>query len=178
MASSFPGTNYDGATIKVDPGDLLLLHASLEDAANAMGDQVSAILNTFNHLKMVWTGDSASVAQDFQDRWSSVATAMFGDPDDTTKPGVLNIILAGVDSAWQNYTTVEMQVTQMFTAMNGSLSAPPSTTPSSTSQLASVIDDGAGSTTKAPYHDTAVDETYQAAPVTSINRGAAGGASA
>jgi hypothetical protein len=90
-------------------------------------DNLETIATTLSNLELSWVGDSASEAQDFNDRYQEACDELFGTQADPSL-GVLPRLVAGLYGALSNYSASEDYVVKMFTsfqaASSGSGGAP------------------------------------------------------
>jgi uncharacterized protein YukE len=116
-----------------------------------INNDLSDIINSLSSLPISWTGGSATLADDFNTRWSKATTALYGAPGDPST-GILNIITSGLAQAAKNYSHIEGAVTKMFSQFTsaGSSSGAPSAQP-----VTDVVTDNV-------YHTTSVNETFGA----------------
>ncbi len=124
--ATIPGT-YDSSGVQIDPFTVDDCAKSVTDAVTGIGDALSAIQDALNALMLPWTGDpswsgdSANLAQQMNDRWDAVATKLYGTKDDPDK-GVLNRVAGGLSAAALNYSTMERAVDTMFTQFGNAVS--------------------------------------------------------
>jgi len=140
--------NWDSSTVKVDMNTMgTVAQAVLTSAAN-INNYLTDIINSLNSLPLSWTGGSATLADEFNTRWASATTALYGTPSDPST-GILNVITSGLAQAAQNYSQNEFLVTGMFNLFgHGSPSSGPQTQP-----VTDVVTDNV-------YHLTSVNETF------------------
>jgi len=126
--------------------------SALETASGNINSAMNDIINSLNSLKLTWTGDSASTATDYQQRWDAALTLLYGTQDDPAT-GALNVLAGGVAQAASNYSQNEAGVTAMFDTFEANLLKPSST------DVGNQIDDVTG--TPVPnYHTTTVNEIF------------------
>ena len=129
-------SNYDNGAmeIHVDPDglfDLAKPGGPMAGAQNDLGTSVSNINNTWNNLKVGWVGATASEAQDFNNKWNTAITQLFGDPNQNDKPtdisqvsGALPRVLYAIQSAGFNYGEAEDAVVKSFNNVSNNLNNP------------------------------------------------------
>ncbi|MFJ3639690.1 WXG100 family type VII secretion target [Streptomyces sp. NPDC090108] len=120
--SSLPA-NWDSATIDVDPKTLHTAYLAVLHAVGDIGDDLNAITDQLNQLLVSWTGDSSSAAkeaQDFNDRWTDVWTRLYGTKDNPEK-GVLNRLVAGIETAAVTYSRGERGVSDAWSRWQAAL---------------------------------------------------------
>jgi hypothetical protein len=148
--------DYDEVDIKADPMEIsfgtAIIYANVQDIA----DQLNAIFTTLQGLQLAWTGDSASVAHDFTNRWTTAAKDLFGSGQDSD-PGVMGALISCLQSAVQNYSMTETAVSQMFQTFSSGLSGGSSGSSGSTT---SVINHQGSDALQNPYDNTSVDENF------------------
>jgi uncharacterized protein YukE len=145
---TLPG-NWDSSTISVDMSTMGTVAQAVLTSATNINNYLTDIINSLNGLPLSWTGNSATLAEDFNARWSSATTELYGTPSDPST-GILNIITAGLGQAAGNYSQNEAAVTAMFKGFGqaGSSSSGPQT-----QSVTDVVTDNV-------YHTTSVNETF------------------
>jgi hypothetical protein len=110
-----------GATIMVDP-DLIYQLATNNIPAyiGQVADSINRVVGIWNNLKVGWVGKTAQEAQDFNDRWVTSITDLFGTSADPGT-GVLPKIAYGLSLAGMNYGEAEDVVTNMFKKLTAAL---------------------------------------------------------
>jgi uncharacterized protein YukE len=106
--------NWDSSTISVDTNTMSSVAQAVITSATNINGYLNNIMDALNGIKPSWTGDSSSVADDFNTRWSNALTALFGTKSDPST-GILNILMKGLDQAAQNYIVTEGAIADMFT---------------------------------------------------------------
>jgi hypothetical protein len=110
---------YDtvGTAFKVDPS-LLYEDATTRVVtyAKIIRDTIGDIVTTFDSQKLGWIGKTADEVADFQNRWSTVMTMFFGNPDNGT-PGVLDKVAGAAAFAAMNFGSAEDVLVSMWTQM-------------------------------------------------------------
>jgi hypothetical protein len=140
-------TNYDGVRMNIAPTAMTAAANNVTAAVKDVGDQLSGIIDAFNSLRISWTGGSATVADDFNNRWTQAVTTLFGTEKDPGA-GVLNLLVAGIQAAAGNFSLAEQEINGWFVQFAAGMSA------SGSGGAQSVSDQASG-----PYHTTAVNET-------------------
>src|ERR1700730_2522552 len=120
-------SNYNdyGILIRVDPTTLYHyadVDIPAQDALIANG--VSNIDKTWEGLALGWVGSSATEAQNFNNRWNSAVTKLFGTPEDPST-GALQKIAHAVGLAAVNFGVTEDVVMHMFQSLVDGMGAPP-----------------------------------------------------
>ncbi|MBY8886974.1 hypothetical protein K7472_19235 [Streptomyces sp. PTM05] len=141
--------NWDSAVISVDPGELNTSCTVLIEATININHALSDIITSLNGLKLSWTGESSQVANDFNDRWTTACTTLFGKQGDPSS-GVLNVLTSGVAQAAKNYSGNEFGVASMFDKFAAALTQ-------TSGKPGNVTDSVTGN--PAVYHTTAVNES-------------------
>jgi uncharacterized protein YukE len=141
--------NWDSSTISIDMNAMSAVASAVLASSTNINNDLSDIINSLSSLPVSWTGGSATLAEDFNTRWSNATTALYGTQSDPST-GILNIITGGLAQAAQNYSKTEGGVTYMFSqfASTGS----PSGAPDSQGVSDAVTDN--------VYHVTSVNETF------------------
>src|SRR5690348_12134837 len=129
---------YDtaGAVIKVAPDNVYqTATVGIPSLGQEIADSVNRVVGIWNDLKLGWVGNTATEAQDFNDRWAADISKLFGSQADGTQggtPGILNQLANGIAMAAMNYGQAEDVVTNMFNQTADALdhSASSSGTPS------------------------------------------------
>jgi uncharacterized protein YukE len=142
-------TNYDEVTMTITPTAMNAASTSITAAVTDIADQLATIFDAFNSLQISWTGGSATLADDFNTRWTQAVTTLFGTQADPGE-GVLNLIVSGIGAAAGNYSLAEQEINNWFVQFATSMSA----SGAGSSGAQTVSDQPSG-----PYHTTAVDET-------------------
>jgi hypothetical protein len=85
-----------------------------------------------SNLQLSWVGQSASLAQAFQQEWNSATQTLFGTQQNPSQ-GVLNRLASGLQAAGSNYDGAEQWVQENFGKFVSGIgsSSPSSATPSS-----------------------------------------------
>jgi uncharacterized protein YukE len=113
-----PGNYNDGGmVISVNPDEMFrLATVDMLNHGQTVSDALNSIADIWNGLALGWVGDSASEAQDFNAKWSSAITALFGPPGDSPSnpSGALNQIANAVANAAVNYGEAEDANLKMF----------------------------------------------------------------
>jgi uncharacterized protein YukE len=143
--------NYNSSTLRVDPGGLTSTLATLTTAIQGINDDISDIMTNLNALKLSWTGDSATVMNDYNARWYKAVTDLFG-PEHNPGAGILNVLTSGLAQAVANYNACEQNVADMFNQFETALTK--GTTGSGTP-----VDQPYGIPEK-NYHTTSINETF------------------
>jgi uncharacterized protein YukE len=161
-------SNYDTATLSIDPAALSQAVTAINAAAQEIVDGIVVIQLALSSLQLSWTGASATVADEFQIRLTSAMTALYGS-EVNQNDGAINALTGGVGLAAKNYAANEQAVVTMFNgftkamggggvAGSGSSGLDPSTVFSadpSDAAPASTTDQVSGT-----FHSTAVDEEF------------------
>lgn len=111
---------YDtaGAVIKVAPDNVYqTATVGIPSLGQEIADSVNRIVGIWNDLKLGWVGNTATEAQDFNDRWAADISELFGSKADGThhgNAGILNQLANGIAMAAVNYAQAEDAVTNMF----------------------------------------------------------------
>lgn len=111
---------YDtaGAVIKVAPDNVYqTATVGIPSLGQEIADSVNRVVGIWNDLKLGWVGNTATEAQDFNDRWAADISQLFGSQADGTQggtPGILNQLANGIAMAAANYGQAEDTVTNMF----------------------------------------------------------------
>jgi len=145
-----PPENYDAYTIASAPALMYDTATNVSTSAANIVSCLSNIINAVTSLRLSWTGtsaSSASLAQDFNNRWAAITTALYGTQGDPSS-GAINQLMEGLALAAQNYLNNEDQVAGMFSAYSNAGSGGPSGQ--------SVVDQ----VTNGYYHTTSVNETF------------------
>ena len=123
-------SNYDdaGITISVDPNSLYQ-YASSEIPGHIKNftESISRIVGVWKKLndnKVGWAGKSASEAQDFDSRWSTAVSGLFGTDSDPSS-GVLAKIAVAVAQAAENYGVAEGTIVTNLQEYIDGLNTPP-----------------------------------------------------
>ena len=119
------GSSYDDSNtpIRIDDQQLIQLATQKIPAVGEdIAQRLESISQTLQALALTWTGQSSTLANDFNERWHKAMTDLFGTQQ---KPGdgVLNLIATGVKSASYNFGYAEDTVVQMFNKMADSLNS-------------------------------------------------------
>lgn len=101
--------NYDVVKMSVSPIDLYNTAGQVKSILDDVSSQLDHISGAFQSLQLDWTGDSSSLAQEYNDRITTASDALFGTAKDPGK-GVFNRVLAGMMGASQNYDQIEQWV--------------------------------------------------------------------
>jgi uncharacterized protein YukE len=143
-------TNYDSITISVDTNTMNSVAQTVYTSSLNINSDLKDINDSLSGLAVshVWTGGSASVANDFTTRWNNAMTYLYGTPSDPST-GALNIVIAGLTMAEQNYVNNEVQLTEMFNQWTNPGS-------SSSGPQQNIKDQ----VTNTYYHTTSVNETF------------------
>jgi len=123
-------SNYDSTSmvIKVDPTALWgLSQSNLPNDADVVAFAIGNIQSIWQELTLGWAGTTADEAQDFNTRWNTAISALFGSQTDPTS-GVLSKIADAVGTASLNYAETESTITTMFTSFSSSLNSGSGTT--------------------------------------------------
>ncbi len=152
-------SDYDGASVSVDPSAISDATTVIGNTATDINDQLTTIFSTLSGLELSWTGDSASVAQDFTSRWQSAADQLFGDGT-ATDPGIMNTLIAGLTGAWQNYTQTEETVGLSFLTLYHGLAYDSSGSTATGGPADDASNDSGPDAPTPPYDSTSVDLTY------------------
>lgn len=94
----------------------------LKQVVTDVNNQLQAIQTALQGLQLSWTGSSASMMQQFNGRWDAAATSLFGTQQNPAE-GVLNRVIDGVQSAWQNFTAAEAWIVNTFNGLTTSLTS-------------------------------------------------------
>lgn len=148
-------TNYDGKVLSIASNDIFWTGQAINTLISDVVTQLTTVMDAFNNLQLSWTGGSASLAQDFSDRWTSAMTALFGTDGDPAS-GVLMALSAGLGSASNNYNLAEETIWGMFYSFNVGLTSPPA---SANPGQNSVTDTYGEIGQPANVHSTSVNET-------------------
>lgn len=138
--------NWDSSSITVDPSGLNSAAEAVQTSSTNIYNYLTDINNSLSNLQLSWTGESASVANEFNTRWVNAMTALYGPSTDPGK-GIMNILNDGLQMAAQNYSNNESSVANMFNQFAGKGSAP------STKPVTDQV-------TNTYYHTTSVNETF------------------
>jgi len=141
--------NWDSSTISIDMNAMNAVASAVLASSTNINNDLSDIINSLSSLPVSWTGGSATLAEDFNTRWSSATTALYGTQSDPST-GILNIITSGLAQAAQNYSKTEGGVTYMFSQFASAGS--PSGAPDAQGVTDAVTDN--------VYHVTSVNETF------------------
>jgi uncharacterized protein YukE len=141
--------NWDASTISIDMNTMNEIAQSVLASSTNINNDLGDIINALSSLPISWTGGSATLADEFNTRWSKATTALYGTQGDPGS-GILNIITSGLAEAANNYSQGEGAIKYMFSQFTstGSSSGAPSTT--------GVSDVVTGNV----YHLTSVNETF------------------
>lgn len=142
-----PPENYDAYTIASAPALMYDTATNVSTSAANIVSCLSNIINAVTSLRLSWTGTPGSLAQDFNNRWAAITTALYGTQGDPSS-GAINQLMEGLALAAQNYLNNEDQVAGMFSAYSNAGSGGPSGQ--------SVVDQ----VTNGYYHTTSVNETF------------------
>lgn len=115
--------NYNDTTmlIDVDPTTLWgYADTDIPTQAQAIAEAIGRIHGVWDGLALGWAGTTADEAQDFNDRWNTALTQLFGS-DAHPADGALPRIARAVGMASLNYAATEDSVYQMFTQLSGGL---------------------------------------------------------
>jgi uncharacterized protein YukE len=112
--------NWDSSTVSVDPWVLHSSAASVTDAVKAILGELSGIMGVLKELRISWTGESAELADQFNDRWEQAMKQLYGTKADPGA-GILNVLSAGIGAAAVNYSRGERQVSNMFARFEAAL---------------------------------------------------------
>jgi uncharacterized protein YukE len=143
--------NYNSSTLRVDPGGLSSTLATLSTAIQDINNDIGDIIVRLNALKLSWTGDSATVMDDYNARWLKAVTDLYGtelNPD----TGILNVLTSGIAQAVENYNVCEQNVADMFNQFETALTK-------GTSGDGTPVDQPYGIPEK-NYHTTSINETF------------------
>ncbi|GAA2698118.1 WXG100 family type VII secretion target [Streptomyces anthocyanicus] len=116
---ALPG-NWDSATIAVNPW---VLHSSAKAVVKSLEDvltELNTIMTVLGELKLSWTGDSATLADQYNERWNKAMKELYGTKEDPST-GILNVLASGLGSAAVNYSRGERSVSDMFVRFEASL---------------------------------------------------------
>lgn len=138
-------SSYDNVRITVSPQLMSQDADKLTQLITDVVNQLQDIQTALQGLQLSWTGSSANMMQQFNDRWNSAATSLFGTKDDPAE-GVLNRLVGGVQSASQNFTASDDWVATAFSGLTNSLSGggsapsgPPQSVTNSNGQIVTAI---------------------------------------
>jgi uncharacterized protein YukE len=140
--------NWDSSTVSVDMNVMGSVAQAVLTSATNINNYLTDINNSLSGLPISWTGDSASLADDFNKRWSDAATALFGTQNDPST-GILNIITSGLAQAVKNYSGNEGAVAAMFNQFGSGGSSGSVNQSNITDQVTDNV-----------YHTTSVNETF------------------
>jgi hypothetical protein len=124
-------SNYDstGLVIKVDPTTLWsYAQNDLPNNSEVVAIAVGNINTIWNNLALGWAGTTADEAQDFNNRWNTTISQLFGTQADPSS-GALPKIADAVGMAALNYGETEDTVKRMFDTFSASLNSSSPTTP-------------------------------------------------
>ncbi|MEV6948791.1 hypothetical protein AB0N07_44130 [Streptomyces sp. NPDC051172] len=159
--------DYNSSKLAVDPITLSDSCDKLTDAAQNIGTALGDIMNCLSELRISWTGDSADVADDFNQRWSKVTGELYGTEAaqivntltfggfyaaDPGAEGVIPALTKGVAKAAGNYANGEGAVKAMFWNLGNGLAQSGGSGGSSHT----TVDQPSG--INGNYHTTAVNE--------------------
>ena len=140
--------NWDSSTVSVDMNVMGSVAQAVLTSATNINNYLTDIINSLSGLPLSWTGGSATLADEFNTRWSSATTALYGTQSDPST-GILNVITSGLAQAAQNYSQNESVVASLFNGFgHGGSSSGPQTQP-----VTDVVTDNV-------YHTTSVNETF------------------
>jgi len=148
--------NYDSVRIAVNLFDLNTAADVVTTNSKTINDLMNGINDKLGQLALSWTGPAASDANQATTRWNNVMTALYGTRNDPST-GILNILASGVTAAVGNYAVNEQAIVKMFAQFFSALSNPPAASGTPPNSTQSVKD---GTSSKPPYHDTSVNETF------------------
>lgn len=148
--------NWDSATIKVDPNTLSSVAQAVLASSTNINNDLGDIINSLSSLPLSWTGGSATLADEFNTRWSAATTALYGTPGDAST-GILNVITQGLADAAQNYEKCEGSVTAMFKAFSQAAAGSSPGGGAAPDLSAQPVTD---TVTDNVYHTTSVNETF------------------
>ncbi len=117
--------NYDTTTVgfSFETMTQALMAIAGPDPANPTGligevaDGLNSIMTTLQNLALSWVGTAASDADSFNDSWNSAMTELFGTSADPGQ-GAFPRMVAGLVSAFNNYTGVEMAAISTLSAFS------------------------------------------------------------
>lgn len=159
--------DYNAIKISADPITMTDCSDRISDAAQNISTALGDIMTCLSDLRLSWTGDSADVADDFNQRWSKTTGDLYGTElselvniltlgglytVDPAAEGVIPVVTQGVAKAAQNYANAEGAVKTMFDNLRRGLEA----TGGSGGSPQSVTDQVSGANKN--YHTTAVNE--------------------
>jgi uncharacterized protein YukE len=157
-ASGGISANYDAVgQIIIDPQMIAATAAAIKTQIEDMANCLKTIDDTLSGLRLSWTGDSASQATAYIDKWQDAINKLFGTGDGSgqgtgNSPGALGTLLGGASSAASNYSLTEDNVWIMFNQFSQGITG--SSSSSSSGNLTSAVEDQVTGT----FHTTAVDE--------------------
>ncbi|MYS23328.1 MULTISPECIES: WXG100 family type VII secretion target [unclassified Streptomyces] len=125
---------------------------TLSTAVGEINTDIGDIMTRLNSLKLTWTGDSATVMNDFNSRWYKAVTDLYGTQMDPAI-GILNILTSGLAQAVENYNECEQNVANMFDQFEKTLTA------GTGGDGGTPVDDPYGIPEK-NYHTTSINETF------------------
>jgi uncharacterized protein YukE len=149
--------NWDSATIKADINSLNIVALGVLNSAENINNYLSDIINSLSSLPFSWTGSSATLADEFNTKWSAATTALYGTTG-APSTGILNAIAQGLTQDAQNYGMCEGSVASMWSgafsqsATNSSANSGVAADMSATPATDTVTDN--------VYHTTSVNETF------------------
>lgn len=172
MTSLSPNTptNYDNSYIAVTPEELENAVTALSAAADDIGDDLNAIFNCLNSLKLSWVGQASATADELMAQWTASVAKLVGTGPATgvvnSSAGDLNTLIRAVDQVANTYASTEQSILNMFQSMyqqlvlQGEVSAflaasPAFSGPAPSTTYTPITDDGSD----APYYTTSVNET-------------------
>jgi uncharacterized protein YukE len=88
--------SYNAIKITVSPNALSETSTKVQGLVTDIVNQLETINTQLNKLQLSWVGQSASLANSFNQQWQTATTSLFGtqqDPDE----GVLNRLAGGVN---------------------------------------------------------------------------------
>jgi uncharacterized protein YukE len=113
-------SNYDSSTIDVDPWPLHSAAAKVHDAISGINDDMTAITNKLNELRLSWVGKSSDEADKFNKDWNDIWKRLYGTKDDPDQ-GILNRFASGLTTAAVTYSRGERAVSDSFARFQAAL---------------------------------------------------------
>jgi uncharacterized protein YukE len=112
--------NYDSSSISVDPWVLHSSASAIHDAVFGINDDMTAITNKLNELRLSWVGDSSERSQKFQHDWNDIWQRLYGTKEHP-EHGILNRFASGLAAAAVGYSRGERAVSDSFARLEAAL---------------------------------------------------------
>jgi uncharacterized protein YukE len=152
-----PG-NYNDATVWVTPVNIDAAVNKIIAAAQSIADDLKALFDSLNGLKLSWGGDASDKAMELSNQLRKLLEELFGVTVPMPTIGALGTLINGVGGVAQAYAGNEQNVYNMFNGMYGVLvnppASPPSPPPGSVVSYTPFTDNGKDK----PYYSTSVNE--------------------